>query len=450
MADERDRLVRRVFPELRRRCLTYQVSICEIDLRWGITAEAARRGDVLRLCLAEIDRCYPLFIAMLGERYGWVDPNAAEKLAVLAPHLLPYADRSVTELEIRHAVLNRPVEHSEPPICFFYFRAQGPSASPTDTNMEQLKLAALKRDIVAAGHTVQGAYADAEALGERVLEDLWSIVIARADAKQPARTWRSLLSPRVPGFLERRTTLRRVEDALAGRLPVLLQGQAGAGKTTLVSHWIRERIVGGEAAILRLRPSWRRRLRSWLARQDVVVQAAAVMFFSSSIDSAIGKSDQTWPLVAVSILKQLRTLARIDESIPTTIAALPGTLGRWLAMAAREQPIVLVLDGLEEVLGAGAVLDWLPRELPTGVTLFLSANSEAFAAQLHHHGWSRIPLHPLSRREREALTRQYLAAYGKQLSTQQQRAVLALSPRPTRFIFAPCSTRCVKPGVSRP
>ena len=86
MEEERDRLVRRVFPELRRRCLAYQVSLCEIDLRWGITEEMAQRGGVLRLCLGEIDRCFPLFICILGERYGWVDPQARRHLEMLAPN----------------------------------------------------------------------------------------------------------------------------------------------------------------------------------------------------------------------------------------------------------------------------------------------------------------------------------------------------------------------------
>jgi tetratricopeptide (TPR) repeat protein len=426
MAEERDRLVRRVFPELRRRCLTYQLSLCEIDLRWGITEEAALRGDVLRLCLAEIDRCFPFFIGMLGEHYGWVDPEAAYHLETLAPHLVPYADRSVTELEIRHAVLNR--RGTEPPICFFYFRAEGRQTSPPQTEEAQKRLAELKREIVRAGHAVRSGYADADALGEQVLEDVWSAIIARAGTVPSERTWRSLLTPRVLGFLERPKTIRRVEDALARQLPVLLHGEPGAGKTTLMSHWIRERIGGAEAASLHLRPSWRCRLCSWLARKEVVQQVTVVLFFPASVESVMWKSDQSWALLAVTILEQVRELARIEEPIPTAIAALPGTLGRWLAIAARVQPIVLVLDGLEEVLGAGAALDWLPQELPTGVTLFLSAASEKFTARLGQRGWQWIHLRSLSRREREALTRQYLAAYGKRLSAAQQRAVLALQP----------------------
>ena len=42
----------------------------EVDLRWGITDEKKAEGKVLPSCLAEIHRCRPYFIGLLGERYG--------------------------------------------------------------------------------------------------------------------------------------------------------------------------------------------------------------------------------------------------------------------------------------------------------------------------------------------------------------------------------------------
>ena len=71
-SDERDLLVRKVFPELRRRCRERQVELVDVDLRWGITEEEAHQGKVLPICLAEIDRARPFFMGLLGERFGWV------------------------------------------------------------------------------------------------------------------------------------------------------------------------------------------------------------------------------------------------------------------------------------------------------------------------------------------------------------------------------------------
>src|SRR5512137_2332901 len=47
-----------------------------IDLRWGISEEAALDQQTMKICLGEIERCQktsprPNFIVLLGDRYGW-------------------------------------------------------------------------------------------------------------------------------------------------------------------------------------------------------------------------------------------------------------------------------------------------------------------------------------------------------------------------------------------
>ena len=74
----------------------------------GNTVEEAERGEVLPICLAEIDRSRPYFIGMLGERYGWIPshegyaPDLLERQPWLKKH---QGGKSVTELEILHGVL---------------------------------------------------------------------------------------------------------------------------------------------------------------------------------------------------------------------------------------------------------------------------------------------------------------------------------------------------------
>ena len=104
-------LVRRVFPALRARLKDRFVDLVDVDLRWGITAEQAERGEVLPICLAEIDRARPYFVGMLGERYGWIPPEDGYALDLLERHEWLHDHRggkSVTELEILHGVLNDP------------------------------------------------------------------------------------------------------------------------------------------------------------------------------------------------------------------------------------------------------------------------------------------------------------------------------------------------------
>ena len=121
--EERDLLVRKVFPTLRARLAERFVDLVDVDLRWGITEAEAEQGEVLPICLAEIDRARPFFVGLLGERYGWIPPTETYPPAVLEQH--PWLEehrggKSVTELEILHGVLNNPAMAGR---AMFYFRS---------------------------------------------------------------------------------------------------------------------------------------------------------------------------------------------------------------------------------------------------------------------------------------------------------------------------------------
>ena len=71
MEKEREQLIKKVFPVLRKKAAQRGVSLTELDLRWGITQEESENGKVLEICLKEIDNSRPFFIGLLGDRYGW-------------------------------------------------------------------------------------------------------------------------------------------------------------------------------------------------------------------------------------------------------------------------------------------------------------------------------------------------------------------------------------------
>src|SRR5215213_3975040 len=73
---ERNALHDRVFPRLRQFCQERGARFSPVDLRWGVSAEAAQDGRTMSICLDEIRRCQyttprPNFIILLGSRYGW-------------------------------------------------------------------------------------------------------------------------------------------------------------------------------------------------------------------------------------------------------------------------------------------------------------------------------------------------------------------------------------------
>ena len=55
MWNERDYLVKKVFPQLRVWCEERKLRLVECDLRWGVPKDADTR-DTLLACLSEIDR----------------------------------------------------------------------------------------------------------------------------------------------------------------------------------------------------------------------------------------------------------------------------------------------------------------------------------------------------------------------------------------------------------
>ncbi|MFZ5448926.1 MAG: DUF4062 domain-containing protein [Thermodesulfobacteriota bacterium] len=76
LTEERNALQERVFPLLRELCLTQGAKFHAIDLRWGVSDEAARGYQTMKICIGEIERCQqitprPNFMVLLEDRYGW-------------------------------------------------------------------------------------------------------------------------------------------------------------------------------------------------------------------------------------------------------------------------------------------------------------------------------------------------------------------------------------------
>lgn len=141
MQSERDMLVTKVFPRLRQIAYERNVTLTEVDLRWGITEEEAKSSKVVEICLDEIRNSHPFFIGLLGERYGWCPSKETliehqampDRYEWLAADL----DRgmSITEIEIQYGVLRS----LEPVYASFYIREADEKTMETDPRQAQLK-----------------------------------------------------------------------------------------------------------------------------------------------------------------------------------------------------------------------------------------------------------------------------------------------------------------------
>jgi NACHT domain- and WD repeat-containing protein len=76
LTEERNALQKNVFPKLRELCELHGARFQPVDLRWGVSDEAAVDQQTMKICLDEIKRCQkitpkPNFVILLGDRYGW-------------------------------------------------------------------------------------------------------------------------------------------------------------------------------------------------------------------------------------------------------------------------------------------------------------------------------------------------------------------------------------------
>jgi tetratricopeptide (TPR) repeat protein len=433
MQAERDELAKRIFPSLRRLCQERGVTWTDVDLRWGIPSEEAADGGVLPLCFAEIDRCRPYFICLLGERYGFVPPSVPDRLVAREPWLADVDARSITELEIAHGVLRTAGAASR---AFFYFRdPQYANGQPPELgtryretptvedigmvgieeaerrcDMRRRNLARLKEAIRShhrsgkAGCVLHEDYTDPSALGALVLEDFTGLIdelfppatgndpLARDEAAHEA-----FAAERRQVYVPREGDLARLDAFAGGRGGALaVVGDAGIGKTALLANWAqRHRARDGDAVILQHYAGATVSSTDW---------AATVRRLAGTVDGRFA----------------------LGLTPPEPSPALREFLGKALQAAAVNGRVVLVIDGLDQLEDRDNSLDlvWLPAVLPAGVSLIVSTGPGRPLDELTRRGWPLMTIGPLSEAERRALIEAYIhEKHGGRLAVSDATAI---------------------------
>ncbi len=415
MREEREELVKQVFPQLRKLCESRGVTWGEVDLRWGVTDEQQAEGKVLPVCLAEIRQCRPYFLGILGERYGWVPEELSGEVLEREPWLAQQAGRSVTELEILQGVLNDPemAEHA-----FFYFRdpvyLESLPSRERPRYREQseargAQLGALKVRIRESGFPVRENYRDPKELGRLVTEDFIGVIdrlFPEGSAPDPldreGAVHEAFARNRRAVYIGRGVYFDRLDAHAAGEgPPLVLVGQSGGGKSALLAAWT---------------DHYRQR------HPDAVL---LTHFIGATADST------DWVTTVRRLLGELNRLRGLGIEIPSEPAALRGAFALGLRECGAVGKTILVLDALNQLEDreGGLDLEWIPRDIPPGVRLVVSALPGVALDALHDRCWPRLEVEPLEVAERERLIVRYLAQYGKQLAP--DRIALLASPPQT-------------------
>jgi nephrocystin-3 len=432
MMAEREELVKFVFPELRRRCRERRVEFVGVDLRWGITEEQAAKGEVLPICLAEIEGCRPYFIGLLGERYGWVPETIDDEAVASRPWLTDHRTKSVTELEILHGVLNDPAMQG---LAFFYFRDRNasraieerlshePSYAP-EPGPSQDKLADLKGKIETSGYPLRKDYPDEKALGQWIIEDLWAAIDQRfplggvpTELEQQRMDHDAFAALRREVYIGRDEYVRRLNDhAASDGPPLVILGDSGSGKSALLANWITTYQEQHPQTLVITHY-----IGSTADSADHVAMLRRIMEEIRDRLAPKGDTEEAGPALA--------SRTRDDEEIPSDPEKVVEAFPLWLARAVSQGPLVLILDALNQLEDRDNAPDltWLPWSFSPRVRLIVSTLPGRCLDALQTRGWPTLTMQPMETGEQKRYITHYLGKYRKGLE----------APRVEKIVEAP-------------
>lgn len=414
MQDERDYLVRFIFPRLRDTLVSRRIDLIDVDLRWGVTSDQ----NVLEVCRDVIDECRPRFLCLLGGRYGWLPPGRS---------------RSITEDEVRYGVLDRTAGQG---YAYFYFRdpsATAAIAAPESGSYcevpgteRERKLDSLKRAIRDAGFlpfeyparwdAAARRMVGLEALGDRVYSDILRSVDdefgpTAAEASDGLALERGAMEVAAQGLLQHfvpgsrtaplETLTSWCRDSGRGPQLTAVFGPEGIGKSTLLAAC-----------------SSRLSAELPLSKQPFVVVAHFV-------GATVGSNSLAQMLDR--FCRELDTFAGVEVAPPQELEALLHCFVDSLERAARVGSVVLLVDGIDQLDGDGYARSarWIPRRLPDRVRILVSCSDRAVLENLDgRQAIVVLPLGPFTRDDAAALTAGFLRRYGKQLNDDQLRDFL--------------------------
>lgn len=430
---ERDLLQNLVFPDLAERLRERRHDLEPIDLRLGI--DTASEADevrktllVLDVCLHEAARSRPFFIALIGDRYGWVPPpERARRAAEEAGLADEVSGKSVTELEIEAGALRG--AQAQPTGTFAYFRDLDPAGMSEDlkaryrdadsTRVERLRKRLVEalgpercRTYRAVWDAERGCVSGLDELRKMILEDLWSDLDAETrQYRAVVETWQDRERVALSAFVHdtaRDFTGR--EAMLAGLLSLArssgeaplwgacVTGAPGSGKSSLAAELIRR--LREDSSILLLE------------------HAAGISGESTRVDRLL----QRWSGELASRLG--------DADVPgdgLTGEELQRTFARLLSRASQHQRTVLVVDALNELERTPQArhLTWLPRLWPPNArwigTAIPGVETEAAGRR---PGFSLVELAPLTGTDADRIIDAVYRRYRRQANPQVKRALL--------------------------
>ena len=384
---ERDQLAQ-VFHRLQERIFARRLQLIPFDLRW----REQNQGDLARWCVDMVTQCQ-YFIGILGYRYGWRPPQDATG----QPNRHHY---SITEMEIRQALATIPKARRF--FCFGDLQQYTPQQLTSETPEDIAAVERLKHWLTATGERVFVYHSQKEVLGLVANE-----VAQLLDQEYPAghkvaletysheEALREIIEEKRRGFVGRRHYLQQLSDFCRNSAAncLVVNAVAGTGKSALLAQFLTDRAV---------------------AAPGVPVIAHYM--------SMAGDNKSTRGIVQ-SLLEQLQH----QNLLPRPLELLPELQILQLRdlLQTSPRPLLVALDGLDEMDEEAQELTWLPLSLSPQVRLIVTTRPVPVAQKFKgraNTAW--LDLAPLDDLEIRELIEHY--HHERRLTiTDQDKALLA-------------------------
>ncbi len=409
MQEEREQIVHHVLPGLQKRCQERQVELIFVDLRWGITQAESETDQVIQLCLDQVQRAHEtpiFFIALLGERYGWIPTLLPQTLLQAYPWLEDAIGKSATEMEILYA---ERLQQQAPKQAFVYHRA--PELSHTiQTN---LGMAAEAESSTQAQHALTqrllhdddfiartNAYASIATLAEWLGEDLWQAIDKLFPAEQvpdalalERQAHQDFAASRRKVYISDPQVLTQLDELLPQRRIVLIAGDSGLGKSALLANWT----------------------------AHYQAQNPQTFVIEHYIGGGSNQSAEIIPMLQ-RILAELKQHFAWPDELPAHDKIIT-EFATWLYKI--NQPTLLVIDAINQLVDTKQhTLFWLPATLPQHLTIIVSATPETASIISQNHQVNTINVTPLNPQAQQSLIASFLDRHGKKLDAKQQHTII--------------------------
>ena len=399
MHDERDYLMKRTFPKLRKLAAERDVTLTELDLRWGITEEEAKSGRVVEVCLREIENSIPFFIGIIGNRYGWVPSrkDLGESVIERFPEVNKYVEQhlSVTEMEMQFAVLNR----DEDMYAYFYIKEQDENQEGEDypEMLNRLKQEVRQSKYPSYGYTSPEDLANqVEAAFVNLLDALFPEGNISQEEKERIGQ-RSFMNQLCQNYIKDESNFEVLDTWLAKEdcSQFVVTGASGLGKSALIANWLKAKL------------------------SDNNCEYNIIYHFTGN-----GGSESSSDCIIKSIANEIKRIYEWKDNEFETETKLEDLFVRVSAKG--DKPLLIVIDAINQIVDVdnAKLLNWLPFPTKGIKILFSTLEDDRTMEVFKNRSYPIFTLKPLDIGRRSQMVRSYLKLYAKSLTEQQVERIV--------------------------